>query len=647
MIPQPPATKTSPVAWDENGAPRSRRFDDVYYSSAGGLAEAKCVFLDGCGLPDAWAGRSRFVVGELGFGTGLNILALMDLWRRTRRAEAQLQVFSVEAFPMPAGDARRALGPWPEIADLADGLLARWPRRAQGFHRLAFAELGVTLDLALMDAAEALEAWDGHADAWFLDGFSPSRNPRMWTQAVLAGVARRSAPAARVATFTVAGAVRRGLEAQGFQVEKKPGFAAKRERLEARLPSLPHDLSGAPPRVAIIGGGIAGAALARAFRAMGVDPLMLEASAPGAGASGNAAALAMPRLDAGDGPIGALYAQALARAADLYDQTPGAVIARGACQTEVGPKDASRFDRIAQSDLFEPGAVERLTRADASACLGEPASVGGLRFRDARVVEPATIIEAWLRGVDCIVGAVGAIEPDGDGWRLIDREGREIARADIVCLACGLGAAPLADQAPLSALRGQVSLAAAAPRVPVIGAGYAIPTRDGLLFGATHDRDDASDEVRDRGPPAQPRPAAIDPPRPRRETRSDRSHRPGGRARGDARLPAVGGSARRARALHRLRPRLAGILRCAAACRPRGGPRAWRAVAAAGAARGNRASGAVRPATQSAVCAFRGSSGGPFQIGESKRGHARRERKHPCLNTSRTWPRGSPYRRLC
>jgi tRNA 5-methylaminomethyl-2-thiouridine biosynthesis bifunctional protein len=499
MSPQPPATKTSPVAWDESGAPRSRRFDDVYYSSAGGLAEAKCVFLDGCGLPDAWAGRARFVVGELGFGTGLNVLALMDLWRRTREADARLHILSIEAFPMPASDARRALAPWPELAGLADGLGARWPRHARGVHRLEFADLGVTIDLALMDAAEALDAWDGHADAWFLDGFSPSRNPRMWTQAVLAGVARRSAPAARVATFTVAGAVRRGLEASGFQVEKKPGFAAKRERLEGRLTTVaPARRLGPSPRVAVIGGGIAGASLARAFQALGVQPLVVEAAAPGAGASGNPAALVMPRLDAGGGPIGALYAQALARAADLYDQTPGAVIARGAVQTEVGPKDASRFDRIAQSDLFEPGAVERLTRADASACLGEPASVGGLRFRDARVVEPATIIEAWLGDQACIVAAVGAIEPDGDGWRLIDREGREIARADIVCLACGLGAAPLADQAPLSALRGQVSLATAAPRVAVIGAGYAIPTRDGVLFGATHDRDDDGCDVRDQ-----------------------------------------------------------------------------------------------------------------------------------------------------
>jgi tRNA 5-methylaminomethyl-2-thiouridine biosynthesis bifunctional protein len=216
----------------------------------------------------------------------------------------------------------------------------------------------------------------------------------------------------------------------------------------------------------------------------------------GAGASGNAAALVMPRLDAGDGPIGALYAQALARAADLYDQTPGALIARGADQIEVGPKDPSRFDRIARSDLFEAGAVERLAPAAVSARLGEPGAVGGLAFRDARVVEPAAVLEAWLDGADRMTGAVGTIEPADGAWRLIDADGREIARADLVCLACGPGAARLAPDIPLTPLRGQVSLADGAPPAAVIGGGYAIPTRQGLLFGATHDRGDADEAVR-------------------------------------------------------------------------------------------------------------------------------------------------------
>ena len=180
---------SSPIDWTADGAPHSRLFDDVYFSSVDGLAESRAVFLEGCGLPGAWTGRRSFVVGELGFGTGLNILALLDLWRRTRGIGARLNVFSIEAHPLTAEEAGRALAAWPELGDLSALLIERWPRRARGFHRLDLPELGATLDLAIMDAAEALAQWTGRADAWFLDGFAPARNPGMWSDEVLAGVA--------------------------------------------------------------------------------------------------------------------------------------------------------------------------------------------------------------------------------------------------------------------------------------------------------------------------------------------------------------------------------------------------------------------------------------------------------------------------
>jgi tRNA 5-methylaminomethyl-2-thiouridine biosynthesis bifunctional protein len=485
----------SPVTWDADGAPRSRAFGDVYFSKVDGLAEARAVFLAGCGLPDAWAGRDRFTVAELGFGSGLNILALLALWRRTRPACGRLHIFSVEAFPMSVQDAGRALAAWPEIADLAAMLLAHWPRRAHGFHRIDLPGLDASLDLAVMDVTDALDGWSGAADAWFLDGFSPACNPGMWSQGVFDAVARRSALGARAATFTVAGAVRRGLAAAGFEVAKAPGFGRKRERLEARLPAAPAPAA-ARPSVAIVGAGVAGASLARAFTALGFPTQVFEAASPGAGASGNPAALAMPRLDAGGGPIAQLYAQALARAADLYAETPDAVIARGVLQFETGPKDTSRFARIAASDLFAEAAVQPLSRAEMDARLGEPAPTAGLALSEAVVVEPAAVLSAWLGDTVQTVGVAEVVRVDG-GWSLRDGEDREIARADVVCLAAGLASCDLAPDAPLSSVRGQVgSLAGMAPPVAAIGGGYLIPTRDGLLFGATHDRDDSGDDAR-------------------------------------------------------------------------------------------------------------------------------------------------------
>ena len=486
---------SSPIDWTADGAPHSRLFDDVYFSSVDGLAESRTVFLEGCGLPGAWTGRRSFVVGELGFGTGLNILALLDLWRRTRGIGARLNVFSIEAHPLTAEESGRALAAWPELGDLSALLIERWPRRARGFHRLDLPELGATLDLAIMDAAEALAQWTGRADAWFLDGFAPARNPGMWSDEVLAGVAARSAPGARAATFTVAGAVRRGLADQGFLVDKRPGFGRKKQRLEARLPGAA-TADARRPSVAIVGAGIAGASLARAFAELGVRPLVIEASAPGAAASGNPAAMVMPRLDAASGPIGALYAQAFARAANLYGRLPAAVIGQGVIQIEAEPKDKDRFDRIAVSDLFEPGRVSRLDAAAISAALSEAEGAGGLDFAEGLVVEPTPVLQAWLSAADYRQANVAALLREPSGWRLVNRDGASIARVDIVCLAGGVSVSALTP-APLQAVRGQVSIAAwDRPLRAAIGGGYVIPTREGLLFGATHDRDDAGHDIR-------------------------------------------------------------------------------------------------------------------------------------------------------
>jgi tRNA 5-methylaminomethyl-2-thiouridine biosynthesis bifunctional protein len=482
-----------PVVFDADGAPRSRRYGDVYFSKAGGHEESRAVFLAGCGLPQRWAGRRAFTVAELGFGTGLNIAALLELWRAERPPGAHLSIFSVEAEPLGAADAGRALAAFPELADAAALLTGRWPGRARGFRRVDLPELGASLDVAVMDAHAALAAWGGRADAWFLDGFAPAVNPQMWTDALMALVAARSAPGARAATYTVAGHARRALAAAGFAVERRPGFGAKRQRLEARLPGEPR-ADRAAPRVAVIGAGIAGAALARAFAALGAAPQVFDAQGPGAGASGMPAALVTPRLDAGLGPAAQLHAQALARAAGLYDALPGAVTLRGVLQLEAAERDAARFAAIAASDLFEPGALELQSAEAASARLGEPGSPG-LLMHAARVVAPAAVLRAWLPHV--AAQAIAAVEPAGAAWRLLGEDGSVVAEADVVCLAAGASLAQLWPDAPIQPVRGQLSWAdgVAAPAAAAWGA-YVAPTPAGLVFGATHDRGDATADWR-------------------------------------------------------------------------------------------------------------------------------------------------------
>lgn len=476
------------LVWTDDGAPRSGRFDDVYFSREDGLAESRTVFLAGCGLPEAWGGRPLFTVAELGFGTGLNIAALLQLWRRTRPPGGRLQVFSVEGFPLRRDEAARALSAWPELDEAASALLAAWPDPVPGFHRLDLPAFDAVVDLAIGEVETMLGRWSGPADAWFLDGFAPSANPAMWSDAVLDAVAARSAPGARLATFTVAGAVRRGLSARGFTVARQPGHGRKRERLEAVRDGA-MELPTTPP-VAIVGAGIAGAALARAFAALGVTATVIEAVQPGAGASGFPAALVTPRLDAGDLTIARLHAQALSRARALYAATPDAVIAEGVLQLEQTPRDAGRFVKIAAQPLWPEGSMSVLDAEACSARLGEPVETGGLWMRDALTVRPAAVLEPWLGEAGRVEGRVASVEAADGRWRLLGPDGARLMDADIVVFAAGWGGAALVA-APLTPVRGQADWVDEVEAPATAWGGYAAPTGGGLLYGATHDRGEA------------------------------------------------------------------------------------------------------------------------------------------------------------
>jgi tRNA 5-methylaminomethyl-2-thiouridine biosynthesis bifunctional protein len=456
--------------WTETGAPRSPAFGDIYFSSQDGLAESRAVFLAGCGLPQAWEGRKDFTVGELGFGTGLNIAALLTLWRETAAPGARLHIFSVEGFPIGADDARRALAAWPELARASEALLAAWPTPARGFQRLDLPTFRATLDLAILDVEAALTAWSGKADAWFLDGFSPALNPAMWSESAMAKTAARSNPGARAATFTVAGSVRRGLEAAGFSVDKRPGHGRKRERLEAHLAGAASDRP-RPSRIAVIGGGVAGAAVARALAAQDIEPILVADDS--LAASANPAALVAPGLDAsGRGPA-RLYAQAFARAVDLYRREP-VVIAQGVVRRPRSERDRQRFSKIADQELFPPGGM----------CLGDN---DWLFIRDGLVVEPAALLERWLPRKR-VFGHVEGLQRTLGGWRLGLAGGGSVeVEAVVVC--AGWGARALLDL-PLQPIRGQASFVVGPARPEALVDGdYLIATPQGFLFGATHDRD--------------------------------------------------------------------------------------------------------------------------------------------------------------
>ncbi len=341
------------LTWKDDGTPVDARVGDVYYSVEDGLAETRAVFLAGCGLPGAWTSGGDHTIAELGFGTGLNFLAAWQMWRAHRKQAGWLNFVSFEGYPLDAEDIARALHPWPELSALADELCAAWPARAKGIRQIVWPEERLTLTLHIGMIEDTLTRAEFTADSWFLDGFSPAKNAAMWDDLLWPEIARCSRPGTRAATFTVAGAVRRGLRSVSFDVEKQPGHGRKRERLEAVF--KPADTAAwAPvktPRVAIIGAGIAGASLARVLRDRGAEVKVYDrADGPGQGTSGNPLALVMPRLDAGETVQARLLIDAYLSAQAFYK---GRV---GVTETETlhRPRDDREAERFAKCSQIPP-----------------------------------------------------------------------------------------------------------------------------------------------------------------------------------------------------------------------------------------------------------------------------------------------------
>lgn len=478
------------IDWSDEAAPRATAFEDVYFSRGGGLDEAEAVFLAGTGLPERWQNRDRFALCELGFGTGLNVLAAWRAWKKSKLPHAHLHISTIEAFPLAKADAAKALGQFPEIAGLSSQLLARWPVRASAPQRVWLEADGISLSIHIGEAEAVLAGMEGAFDAWFLDGFAPARNPAMWSRETLRHVARLSAPGARLATFTVAGDVRRGLEAAGFAVEKKPGFGSKRERLEARFvgpaggaePTIYPYAACNPKRVAVLGAGIAGASAVQALTRRGVEAVVLEAAmTPGAGASGNPAGLVMPRLDRG-GVLSQFYLAAYLNAVAAYE----ALGVFEACGVE---QRAEARDAEALSDLLaDPPLPAEWFGASAH---------GALHAR-AGLVRPVRAIEQMLRGANLICESpVETIERAGDGWVLRAPGGRALLKADAVVLACGARLKLFQPAAflPIALSRGQIEWGAgAAPSHAITQGAYVAPFEGGLLFGATFDPVNDEDE---------------------------------------------------------------------------------------------------------------------------------------------------------
>ncbi|MCX7167095.1 MAG: bifunctional tRNA (5-methylaminomethyl-2-thiouridine)(34)-methyltransferase MnmD/FAD-dependent 5-carboxymethylaminomethyl-2-thiouridine(34) oxidoreductase MnmC [Rhodocyclales bacterium] len=511
-----PLVPAEPAAAGD-GTPYSALYDDVYHATHGALTQARHVFLAGNDLPARWNSADNFVICETGFGLGLNFLTTWQAWRESK-PRGRLHFVSVEKHPFRRDDLTGLLAPHAELASLSAELLQQWPPLTPGFHRLHFDGGQVTLTLLLGDAQVLLPQLVAKVDAVYLDGFTPSRNPELWSPVLLATITRLCRTRATLATWSVTGELRRALEDSGWQLQRRPGFANKREMLVGQLENLPVLRSASPaspPRrkAIVIGAGLAGTAISERLANRGWQVELFERHAtPAQEASGNPAGILLPHLAKDDALAARLsracYLYALRRLADLTD------VRWSPCGVLQVARDAvhETLQRATMQQLKLPTDFVAFLKQDAAeALIGRKLAHGGWWFPGGGWVSPGSVCAALLGAGGPLVHPhfsteVTALRQTAEDWLAFDVNGKLLASAPHVILANAHAANKLLPKAlPLIPIRGQISYLPdqfqESMRPPlrhvVCRAGYITPPAAGTIcVGASFDSGDTDLQIR-------------------------------------------------------------------------------------------------------------------------------------------------------
>ncbi|MCU4339060.1 FAD-dependent 5-carboxymethylaminomethyl-2-thiouridine(34) oxidoreductase MnmC [Acinetobacter dispersus] len=472
--------QTAELDWelvDGIEVPISKQFGDVYFSKDNGLLETRHVFLNGNDLTERLSELKDFqyfCVGETGFGTGLNILTLWQLWQQVRPDNhSHLHTISVEKFPLNKADLIRALNVWPELKPLAEQLIQQYPLPIAGCHRLSFPEERFSIDLWLGDAQDIFPSIPKTqaVNAWFLDGFAPSCNPDMWQENVLNHIVRLSEFGTTFASFSVAGVLKRGLKQHGVHISRPRGFGHKREMLKAiwsdssqaltdstdAAPEIkvqsklaPTASNSRPRQIAIIGAGIAGLSAAWAFAQRGHQVTIYEQNEPLSGASGNPLALLNPKLCPIEQAHEHLITLSWQHALNFY---PRFKAFRPIQVQQMALKNADEL--LSLSEQYPSGVLSTQDQQDVipetdypSLALHQAGAVSPQQLRDEILLHPNIKIEKAK------ISRLNSADNQTELWQ----DQQLIATADDVIVCCAKQSAELFENYPmLKPIRGQVS----------------------------------------------------------------------------------------------------------------------------------------------------------------------------------------------
>ena len=483
------------IQFDEQGNAHNAAYNDIYFNPGHAAGKARHLFHRATRFDDqvrALGPDQPLVIGELGFGLALNFLATWAAFEETATPGCRLHYVGFDVAPPSRDQLRRAWGDAPTQPDHAQQLLAGWPGRVAGVHRVELTGCSLTLHLGEIQATLAQSDFRGGADAWFLDGFAPEKNPAMWSEPVFREVHARTRPGGRLGSFTAAGHVRRALEAAGFAVERMDGEPLKRHIVSAQRPG-----PDAPPRrrrpqrVAVVGAGWAGLSVAEALHRRGHRVTVLDAARPGAGASGNRQAVVSPVLDAAASPRQDFYRSAFVLASRRHERV-------GVLRRPDPRKDRALLEQAARTFEALDGWFEWRSDTPSGDGLWMP-TAGVARFSDFVERVCGCLPEASGRWPWTATG----LERSGDAW-VLHNDLNASLETDAVVLACAAAVRGFAQTGdwPLRRIRGQVTHARATPQSQpidhaVVGEAYLCPAHDGVhSVGATFSHDDTETRLR-------------------------------------------------------------------------------------------------------------------------------------------------------
>ena len=551
-------SKHAQVHFNESGTPVADHFDDVYFSNDSGIDETQHVFVAGNDLAERWQQwrNPTFVIAETGFGTGLNFLVAMRAFNEFRAANPdhplkRLYFITTEKFPLPQQDMQRALEAFPALKDEAEALASLYPMGLEGCHRLHFDNHSTTLDVWIGDVHELLPQWhspvNGLIDAWFLDGFAPSKNPDMWTDALFSQMARLSKTGTTFGTFTAAGIVKRGLAGVGFTIKKRNGFGRKRDMLtgvfdqdhenvqhKLRLPAGPYYryVNGSldkTSKVAVVGSGLAAATACLALVKRGIcTTLYFDGDTLASGASGNPQGGFYPQLHSEASIASRIQAHSFLYARQAYDHTVEhakvcglADVAHDFCgviQLSFNDKVAERQNKLAAADVWPETLIKPADSKEVSDIANLALPYSGLYIGLGGWLSPPQLVTAMIE--EALQSGKLTLKPNHTyvsheavettkqqvqiRFNLDSVESEEVITADHLILALGAGAVNASDFDSLSLrpVRGQVE--AIPTQMPIeqlntvlCHKGYMTPVFEGRhALGSTYVKNDLSTDVR-------------------------------------------------------------------------------------------------------------------------------------------------------